>query len=89
MEGNFGGGGMLANLVNRPWFAKLKPSKLVLIINNLLADLLFRQIFFHQMLEMSQFTKISPAKLSLHTVFHCNFVLDSQLPLHITTVLFC
>ena len=39
-------------LVNRPWFAKVKP---VLIINNLLADLLI-----HQMLETSQSAKISP-----------------------------
>ena len=45
-----------------------KQSKLVLIINNLLANLLIRQIFFSQMLEMSQFAKIPPAKLSLHTV---------------------
>ena len=36
----------------------------VLIINNLIADLLIRQIFFRQMLKMSQF-----AKLSLHTVY--------------------
>ena len=35
-------------------------TKCVLIINNLLADLLISQIFFLQMLEMSQFAKISP-----------------------------
>ena len=35
----------LANLANRSWFAKLKPSRLVLTINNLLADLLIRQTF--------------------------------------------
>ena len=35
-----------------------KPSKLVLAINNLLADILVCQIFFHQMLEKSQFTKL-------------------------------
>ena len=50
----------LSNLANHPWFAKLKPSKLVLTINNLLADLLICQIFFHQMLENSQFAKLSP-----------------------------
>ena len=38
------------------------------IINNLLADLLIRQIFFHQMFKMSQFAKLSPGKLSLHMV---------------------
>ena len=43
---------------------KLKPSKLVLTINNLLADLLIRQPFFCQMLEKSQFAKLSPTKLS-------------------------
>ena len=44
----------LANLANHPGFAKLKPSKLVLIINNLLADLLISQTFFCQMLKTSQ-----------------------------------
>ena len=43
-------GESLANLANRPWFAKLKPSKLVLSNNNLLADLLIRQTFFRQQL---------------------------------------
>ena len=56
--------------VIRPRFAKLKPSKLVLIINNLLDDLLIRQTFFCQMLKMSQFTKFPPAKLSRYTVLH-------------------
>ena len=46
-------------LVNSPWFAKLKPSKLVLTINNLLADLLIRQTFFRQRLENSRFVKLS------------------------------
>ena len=41
----------MANLANRPWFTKLKPSNLVLTIDNLLADLLIQQIFFRQMLE--------------------------------------
>ena len=36
----------------------------ILTINNLLADLLIRQTFFHQMLETSQF-----AKLSRYTVY--------------------
>ena len=36
-------GESLANLANRSRFAKLKPSKLILTINNLLADLLIRQ----------------------------------------------
>ena len=49
----------LANLANRLQFAKLKPSKLVLTINNLLADLLIRQTFFCQMLETSHFAKLS------------------------------
>ena len=52
----------LANLANHLWFTKLKPSKLVLVINNLLADLLIRQSFFRQMLEKSQFNKISPCQ---------------------------
>ena len=57
----------LANLANCSWFAKLKPSKLVLTINYLLVDLLIRQTFFHQMLEKSWFTKLS----SLQTFLLC------------------
>ena len=38
----------------------IKPSKLVITINNLLADLLIRQTFFHQMFEESRFAKRSP-----------------------------
>ena len=41
-------------------------SKLVLTIKNSLANLLIRQTFFHQMLEKSQF-----AKLSRYTVMPC------------------
>ena len=48
------------NLANCPWFAKLKSSKLVLAINNLLVDLLICQTFFHQMLKKSQFIKFYP-----------------------------
>ena len=69
-------GETLANLANGPWFAKLKPSKLVLIINNLLADLLIRQTFFCQMLETSQFVKLSPCQtfsVDKITVFRCNY----------------
>ena len=38
----------------------IRQSKLVLTIKNLLADLLIRQTFFRQMLEKSQFAKLSP-----------------------------
>ena len=62
-------GETLVNLAIRPWFAKLKPFKLVLNINNLLADLLIRQTFFFQMLKTSQFSNVPPAKVSLHMVF--------------------
>ena len=54
----------------RPRFAKLKPSKLVLTINNLLADLSIRQTFFCQMLKTSQFAKFPPARLSRYTVLY-------------------
>ena len=46
----------------------IRQTKLVLTINNLLADLLIRQAFFHQILEMSQFAELSPAKLSHYMV---------------------
>ena len=58
----------LANLANRPRFAKLKPFKLVLTINNLLADLSIHQTLFRQMLEMSQFAKPSPTKFSRYMI---------------------
>ena len=46
----------------------LKPSKLVLIINHLLANLLIRLTFFCQLLKKSQFAKFSHAKLSHYTL---------------------
>ena len=49
----------LANLVNHLQFAKLKPSKVLVTINNYLADLFIRQTFFRQALEKSKFTKHS------------------------------
>ena len=74
----------LANLANCLWFAKLKPSKLVLTINNLLADLLIRQTFFRQIVEKSQFANFYPCQtfplygilyyicnIKLYTTPHC------------------
>ena len=52
-------GESLANLANHLRFAKLKPSKLVVTIDNPLADLFIRQTFFHQTLEKSRFAKHS------------------------------
>ena len=49
----------LANLANHLQFAKLKPSKLVVTIDNPLADLFIRQTFFCQTLEKSKFAKHS------------------------------
>ena len=51
----------LANLANCLQFVKLKPSKLVVIINNPLADLLIHQTFC-QMLEKNKFIKNSPCQ---------------------------
>ena len=58
----------LVNLMNCPWFAKLKPSKLVLTIDSLLADL-FIHYFFHQMLEKNKFTKLSHYSFSIILVW--------------------
>ena len=52
-------GESLANLVNRRRFAKLKPSKLIPTIDNLLADLFIRQTFFRQTLKNNGFAKHS------------------------------
>ena len=70
------GWGKLVSWVNRPWFAKLKLSKLVLTTKNLLANLLIPQTFFHQKLEKSQFTKLFPAKLSHYTVLSNIYTID-------------
>ena len=51
-------GESLANLVNRRWFAKLKPYKLVVTIDNLLAELFIHQTFFRQMLRKDEFAKL-------------------------------
>ena len=47
-------------MANHLRFAKLKPSKLVVTIDSLLADLFIHQTFLHQMLENSKFAKHSP-----------------------------
>ena len=73
-------GKSLVNLANRQWFTKLKSFKLVLTINNLLADLLIRQTLFCQILEKSQFTKLFPIKLSCYTVFGMHFSYISANP---------
>ena len=52
-------GESLANSANRLRFAKLKPSKIVVTIDNPLADLFIRQTFFRQTLEKSRLTKHS------------------------------
>ena len=50
----------MANLANHLRFAKLKPSKVVVTINNYLADLFIRQTFFSKTLEKSKFAKHFP-----------------------------
>ena len=59
--GNFSGE-TLVNLVNNQWLTKLKLSQLVLTINNLLVDLLIHPTLLYQMLEKSQFAKVSPCQ---------------------------
>ena len=55
--GMFDEGESLTNLANHQQFTKLKSSKLVVTINNLLVDLVIRQSYFHQILQPSTFTK--------------------------------
>ena len=47
------------------WFAKLKPYKVVVTIDNPLADLFICQTFSRQMLEKSKFAKHSPRQTFL------------------------
>ena len=67
-------GESLANLANRLRFAKLKPSKLIVTIDNPLPDLFIRQTFFCQTLENSRFAKHSATKLSHYTI-QCRFLI--------------
>ena len=50
------------NLANHSRFAELKPSKLVVTVDNLLADLFIRQTFFRQMFRKNKFAKVSPCQ---------------------------
>ena len=52
----------LANLVNRLQFAKQKPFKVVVTINNPLADQFICQTFYRQTLGKSKSTKCSPCQ---------------------------
>ena len=62
-------GESLAKLANRMRFAKLKPSKLVVTIDNPLADLFIRQTFSAKRLKRVDSPNILPAKLSRYTVY--------------------
>jgi len=53
-------GESLTNLVNHPWFTKLKPSKFLLTIITFWLNLFIRQTFFRQLLETSEFAKLYP-----------------------------
>ena len=58
-------GGSLVNLVNHPWFTKLKPFKLLFTINDLLAVVLICLTVFCQILKKSQFAKPYPCQTFL------------------------
>ena len=71
----------LAYLVNPQRFTKLKPSKLVVTINNPLADLFICQIFSARHLKRINSSNILPVKLSCYTAMHCdcgilNFIIN-------------
>ena len=65
----------MANLANRP-IAKLKPSKLVILINNRLGDLFICQTFSCQTLEKSKFTRHSlPNFPTIYMVVYSNVII--------------
>ena len=66
-------GESLVNLVNNQQFAKLKPSKLVVTNNNLLADLFINQTFFAKIFIYPLSPHIITTKLSLYMVLGNNF----------------
>ena len=55
----------MANLVNCLWFAKLKPSKLVVTVHKPIGRSIRSPNFFCQMLRKSKFTKFYPCQLFL------------------------
>ena len=64
----------MANLANHLRFAKLKPSKLVVTIDNPLADLFIRQTFSAKRLKIVDSPNILPAKLSRCTVLQIEII---------------
>ena len=67
-------GESLANLANRLRFAKLKPSKLVVAIDNPLADLFIRQTFSAKRLK-SRFAKHSAHQtFPLYGILYTNII---------------
>ena len=60
----------LANMANHLQFAKLKASKVVVTINNPLADLFIHQTFSAKCLKRVNSPNILPAKLSRYTVYN-------------------
>ena len=59
------GGGKFSEFGESSAICQTKTIKLVFTINNLLADLLICQTFFHQTLKKSQFTKLFPCQTFL------------------------
>ena len=56
------------SLANRLQIAKLKPSKVVVTINNTLADLSFAKLSSAKCLKIANLPNILPTKLSHYTV---------------------
>ena len=77
IAGKFGGGN-LANLVNCPWFTKLKSSKLVLTINNLMVNLLICQLSFTKHSKRINSPYFPTAKLSWYTLTSKCFFLKTS-----------
>ena len=58
----------LVNLANRRWFTKLKQSKVVVTVNDPLADVFICQTFFHQMVERVNLRNILPQTFLLYSI---------------------
>ena len=58
----------LVNLANRLWFPKLKPSKVVVTINNPLNDPFIHQTFSAKCMKRVNFPNILPTKLSRYII---------------------
>ena len=82
----FGKGESLENLVNHPWFTKLKPSKFLLTFIIFWVNLFTRQTFFAKCSKRVKSPNFFPAKLSHYMVYYlCPHSMSRTIMIHQST----